>query len=350
MFIGYGYGYPRSLILGGSGNSSFVITVNTALAGSASNTIQLPIQGTGMVINWGDGSSSTHTQTATPAPANWITKTYAASGTYQISISPQITRIFFNDTGDKAKLTFIDNWGTAVWSSMAAAFHGCSAMQGRWNDVPVLTSVTSMASAFQNCALFNYAMNNWNTSAVTNMFGMFAGASVFNQNIGSWNTAAATNMSFMFNDSAFNQNIGSWNTAAVTNMQGMFQSNSVFNQNISGWNVSAVSNMQNLFLFALAFNQNIGSWNLRLAGVNMAGMLNNNGMNTANYSQTLIGWANYASGNSNTPASVTLGATGRTYNNTSYVGTTYTDAVSARAYLVGVSPNPAWTISGDSQV
>jgi hypothetical protein len=60
---------------------------------------------------------------------------------------------------------------------------------------------------------------------------------------------------------------------------------------------------------------------------------------TENYSRTLIGWANYASANSDTPASVTLGAGTRTYNDTAYTtGLTYNDAAAARAYLVGTPP------------
>jgi hypothetical protein len=80
-------------------------------------------------------------------------------------------------------------------------------------------------------------------------------------------------------------------------------------------------------------------------------MLNSCGMNAENYSRTLIGWANSVDANGDLPSGSALGATGRTYNNTAYVsGQTYNDAVSARAYLTGVSPDPAWTISGDAQV
>ena len=80
-------------------------------------------------------------------------------------------------------------------------------------------------------------------------------------------------------------------------------------------------------------------------------MLNNCGMSTENYSRTLIGWANSVDANGDLPSGSTLGATGRTYNSTAYVsGQTYNDAVSARAYLTGAAPDPAWTISGDTQV
>jgi len=109
--------------------------------------------------------------------------------------------------------------------------------------------------------------------------------------------------------------------------------------------------MGGVFQFASAFNQNIGAWSLRTAGVTLTNMLNNCGMSTENYSRTLIGWANSVDANGDLPSGSTLGATGRTYNNTAYVsGQTYNDAVSARAYLTGAAPDPAWTISGDTQV
>jgi hypothetical protein len=77
-------------------------------------------------------------------------------------------------------------------------------------------------------------------------------------------------------------------------------------------------------------------------------MLNSCGMNTENYSRTLIGWANSVSANGNLPSGVTLGATSETYDCVDYVtGATYTNAVAARTYLdLGI---PAWTFNGDSQ-
>jgi hypothetical protein len=56
------------------------------------------------------------------------------------------------------------------------------------------------------------------------------------------------------------------------------------------------------------------------------------GMDCYNYSQTLIGWA----ANSNTPNTLTLGATGLQYG---------TNAVSARDLLINTK---GWTISGDA--
>jgi surface protein len=257
----------------------------------------------------------------------------------------------------------IGSWNTAAVTQMNGMFTGAAAFNqniGGWNTA----AVTTMSNMFQSTPFNNGgsdSIKDWNTAAVTNMSNMFNDANAFNQNIGSWNTAAVTNMSNMFNNaSVFNQNIGSWNTAAVTNMETMFQNARDFNQDISGWNVSAVTNMNSMFrrtftIGSNAFNQSLAAWQLRLAGVSMVDMFSVAGSSTLslsveNYSRTLIGWANYVSANSNTPASVTLGGGSRQYNDTAYVaGQTYNDAVAARAYLVGVAPDPAWTITDGGQ-
>jgi hypothetical protein len=107
-----------------------------------------------------------------------------------------------------------------------------------------------------------------------------------------------------------------------------------------------------MFFDATSFNQDIGSWTLNTS-VNLSTMLTNCGMNTTNYSLTLMGWANdvFTRG---VPINLTLGASDLTYDNTvRSTGLTFNDAVSARTFLVtaGIPPDGAgWTITGDSDV
>jgi surface protein len=276
---------------------------------------------------------------------NWTIKTTGAvnmSGMFQSAAA-------FNQP--------IGSWNTSSVTTMQSMFQSASAFNqdiGGWNT----GNVTNMQQMFSGASAFNQDIGGWNTSSVTTMSNMFQSASGFNQYIGGWNTSSVTIMSFMFNGaSAFNQDIGGWNTSSVTAMSNMFQNANAFNQDISGWNVSSVTTMQDMFSRTLsganAFNQDLGAWSLRLTGVNMTSMFFSSfatmSLSTENYSRTLIGWANYVSANSDTPASVTLGAGTRTYNDTAYTtGLTYNDAAAARAYLVGTPPT--WVISDGGQV
>jgi surface protein len=259
----------------------------------------------------------------------------------------------------------IGSWNTGAVTNMTRMFSEAAAFNqniGSWNT----GAVTNMSYMFQQASSFNQNIGSWNIGAVTNMSYMFQQASSFNQNIGSWNTAAVTNMSGVFfeasafnnggsstinnwntaavNDmtnmfygaTSFNQNIGSWNTGAVTNMLQMFFEARAFNQNIGNWNTGAVTSMFRMFFNAIVFNQNLGSWNLN-ANVDLSIMLNNSGMDCANYAATLVGW----NANPTTPNGRTLGAFGRTYGPT---------ATAARANLVLAtgSGGKGWTITGDA--
>jgi surface protein len=308
----------------------FVVVVDTSLAAGA--TVRIPVNArTGVAdrtIDWGDGAVETQNG-ANPE------HTYAIDGEYTIKMYGATTTILGNSLSAnwQQRVTRIVQWGKAIgWTNFTSGLQGCTQNVKVPKDIPRTED--------------GYAAN------VTNISNMFRSTNLFNQDIGLWNTAAVLNMTnLFFGASAFNQNIGSWNTAAVTNMAGIFLNASVFNQNIGSWNTASVTNMSQAFQGAAAFNQNIGSWSLRTASVTLTNMLDNCGMSTENYSRTLIGWANSVDANGDLPSGSTLGATGRTYNNTAYVsGQTYNDAVSARAYLTGAAPDPAWTISGDTQV
>ncbi len=200
---------------------------------------------------------------------------------------------------------------------------------GNWNT----QNVADMSSMFVNATSFNQDIGNWNTQNVTNMIEMFALATNFNQDIGNWNTQNVTNMIEMFALATnFNQDIGNWNTDAVTDMNYMFYQATNFNQNIGNWNTDAVTDMSYMFYQATNFNQNIGNWNISNV-TNMSNMLDNSGLNTANYDATLIGWAAQT-----VNPNINLGAT----------GLTYCAGEAARNTLTSAPNN--WTITGDNFV
>lgn len=230
-------------------------------------------------VDWGDLSSSS-SQTGDAS------HTYASAGTYTVSITGTFPRIYFNNTGDKTKIMTISNWGTNAWTSMSAAFMGCSNLTITASDFPNLTGVTSLSFMFAGASSLNQNLGGWTTSTITNMSNMFNGATAFNQDISGWTVNNVISMNAMFQGaSAFNQDISGWTTTNLQDMTSIFANASSFNQDISGWTTTNANTMSNLFNGAIAFNQDISGWTV--SGVlNMAGMFNN----AQAFNQDISGW------------------------------------------------------------
>ncbi|MCB0495214.1 MAG: BspA family leucine-rich repeat surface protein [Cyclobacteriaceae bacterium] len=263
---------------------------------------------------------------------------------YQITISGNFPRIYFNNGGDKDKILTIENWGDQAWTSFANAFYGCSNLNVTDTEAPDLTNVIDLSGMFNACTtlnadfsvwdvttinnmsrmfqdatsfngdistwdvsnvmdmsyLFSFAssfngnLSTWRTGNVTTMRSMFGGATSFNQpipfvaGIGYWDTSNVTNMTIMFSASdSFNQDISSWDVSKVTSFSGMFNSAIAFNQDISGWTINTTSSvyMNTMFANALAFNQPLDSWNVSNV-VNMNAMF----LNAPVFDQPLGSW------------------------------------------------------------
>ncbi|WP_298420613.1 BspA family leucine-rich repeat surface protein [uncultured Kordia sp.] len=268
--------------------SEFITTWKTDNPGTSNNNqITIPAIEGNYTVDWGD-TSTPDTNVFGP-----ITHTYAAAGTYTVTISGAFTTIYFNDGGDKEKILSVENWGDPVWNSMGRAFKGCTNLVVNAPDMPDLSQVTSMAGMFDGAVAMNQDIGNWDVSNVQNMDGMFRntsfnqdisnwdvsnvsvfafmfdGATAFNQNLSAWGTrlGSADNMASMFRGATnFNGNIENWNVTTVTNMVGMFEG-TAFNRNINTWNVSNVQNMAFMFSDATVFNQPLNDWATRLGNV-----------------------------------------------------------------------------------
>ena len=364
---------------------------------------QLPVKFPSTITNISRMFQSGNISTQAPELATWNT----------VNVT-NMERVFFNCASFN---TNIGSWNTSNVTTMARMFGNATAFNQNitsWNTA----NVTDMNYMFNYATSFNQNINSWNVAKVTNMSYMFGNATAFNQILNSWNTASVSNITYMFNNAilynggnmegwnisgvtslkgtfagatAFNGLVGSWNTTNVTDMSETFQNCINFNQNLGYWqtgNVTTTANMfdgassfnqalpsnwiktrymNQMFLNASAFNQDIGDWQLYKSGkgafpysIDMLQMLNGCGMNTANYSKTLIKWCNYQhfnNGGQDEPVFCRLGSGGRTYHNTTYSGNyPYTNAVAARAYLIQNTPNvqpgggKKWTITGDALV
>lgn len=145
-----------------------IIVVDTTKAGSASNTFVLPIikaTTETVKIYWGDGTNSIGVNGDN-------THVYAASGVYTVKIESKIFGgIYFNNGGDKAKITKVVSFGRGVIRSLATSFYGCSSLTAI--DDPTLISVgTDATNILRGCSLLS-TIPNINFSKVTNAFAAF---------------------------------------------------------------------------------------------------------------------------------------------------------------------------------
>ena len=322
-------------MLSWSASAQMVLEFNTNL--SEGKTITLPLYGTvNATVNWGDGNNNTYTVEGLQE------HTYAAEGTYTVSISGSLTHFGYDNAGSIPnidKLVRVTSFGNIGLTSLSNAFYGAvnlielppqlpstvgslesmlrqasdfnfdiggwdvsnvSSMFNLFRDATSfnqniggwdVSNTGDMGYMFSGATAFNQDIGSWNVSKVYNMFCMFSGAESFNQDIGSWDVSKATIMSYMFRGAnVFNQDISSWNVSGVYEMANMFSWTSNFNQDISSWDVSRVINMTEMFSNAIAFNQDIGSWDVGNV-TNMTDMFKDVTLSTNNYNNILIGWA-----------------------------------------------------------
>ncbi|MEO1051719.1 MAG: BspA family leucine-rich repeat surface protein [Bacteroidota bacterium] len=253
------------LLLVNTAEAQFITIWQTDNPGSSNdNEIRIPTTGTGYDYNvlWTEVGNPANTGTLNNITGTQII-TFPSAGTYRIEITGTFPRIFFNGSNDRRKILSIEQWGSNAWTSMAAAFRGCSNLVVSAPDAPNLSGVTDMSQMFRSATSMNNDLSSWDVSTVTDMSRLFQGANTFNNNISTWNTGNVTNMNYMFQGaSVFDSDISSWDVSNVTTMIEMFRVASAFNQDIGGWNVGNVTNMQSMFSFALNFNQDIGGWDV----------------------------------------------------------------------------------------
>ena len=184
---------------------AFVTTWETT---TTDESITLPIVGSSMTVNWGDGN--------TTAASGSVSHTYNTAGDYTVQITGGLTGFRLGGAADASKLVSIDQWGTASWTTMDNAFRGASNMVYNAGDAPDLSGVTDMTRMFDRASSFNGNISSWDVSSVTDMSHMFKRASSFNQPLSSWNVSSVTDMTSMFDRAnAFSQNLGTWYVVPV---------------------------------------------------------------------------------------------------------------------------------------
>jgi len=295
-------------------DAAFVSTWKTAITSAGSSTssqVKLPLLSSGtynFTVKWGDGNSDTITAYNAAA----VTHTYGASGTYTIGITGTFTGFQFNNSGDRAKLISINQWGNLKLGNTTAHFYGAYNMTITANDHLNLSGTTDLSSSFRACYnltaipgisgadtaavtnmsltfsdafAFNSDISTWKVSSVTTMLQTFLNAYAFNSSINAWDVSAVTSFSNTFREAhAFNQPLGAWKTSAATTMNAMFYNAYAFNQDINTWDTSHVTDMTYMF-YGGSFNKPLNSWNVS-AVTSFSLMFRGN----ANFNQALSNW------------------------------------------------------------
>jgi hypothetical protein len=172
----------------------FITTWRTT---AANETIEIPV--TGVNHNYdivtSDGQSFT-------GETGSKTITFPTAGDYDISISGDFPRIYFQNQGSYLKIIDIKQWGDIVWYSFRQSFHGCANLVGTYTDIPNVTNVRDYYAAFYNASLFNGSVLNWpihNVNSVTMQY-MLGNASNFDKSLASWDITTVWNMSYLLSN------------------------------------------------------------------------------------------------------------------------------------------------------
>lgn len=323
----------KKLVLpGNSGNivdnPDFVFTVDTTQAGSASDTVVLPLLSGGTysgTIDWGDGSTSVLSY------AN-RTHVYSSSGTYTITISGTIEGWRFAATGDRLKILDVSNWGNLNITT-GRAFQFCENLDISATDHPILSSSDSASSLFQSCNLTNVDFSTWDFSSCTNFKSFLNNNPSFIGNVEGIIHVGVTSISTAFGKTALgNQDFSTWD---VVNISGWFEAfrdaGLGENADFTGWVPSGA--LTNTFIINPLFKgDGLDTWNIGgITSVNFASCT----LSTANYDALLVAWEAQSPSNA-----VTANFGSSTY-------TSGSAAATARASLISTF---GWTITDGGAV
>jgi len=193
-----------------------IIVVDTTKAGSASNTFVLPIikDTTETVkIYWGDGTNSMGVNGDN-------THVYAASGVYTVKIESRLFGgIYFNNLGDKDKITKIANYGQGVSRLNIGSFFGCSSLLSI--DIGnIVSNGTDALNQYRGCTALT-TVPLFNLSNCTNVSYMFYQCTALT-NVPLLNLSKVTNARSMFSQCTALTTVPLFDVSRVTNTYTMF--------------------------------------------------------------------------------------------------------------------------------
>lgn len=172
------YKQPEGRFVSATANSHGAPDEGTVFDGMlrfGGKTLDLPLTGGPVTVDWGDGITNAS-----------LTHTYTSPGLHTVSISGTATHFGYLPgycTGDVGStgITAVASFGDLGITSLRGAFGGTTHLTAVPAALP--PGVTDAAFMFCNARAFNGSIGAWDTSAVTDMTGMFIGASAFSQPI-----------------------------------------------------------------------------------------------------------------------------------------------------------------------
>ena len=218
-----------------------IIVVDTTKAGSASNTFVLPIikDVTEVVkIEWGDGTSSMGVNGNN-------THVYAASGVYTVKIESKVFGgIYFNNGGDKAKITKIANYGQGVSRLNIGNFYGCSSLLSI--DIgDIVSNGTNASNQYRGCTALT-TVPLFDLSSVTNAYAMFYQCNGLTT-VPLFNLSKCTSTRSMFALCSSLTTVPLFDLSSVTDAYAMFSSCTNLTT-VPLFNLSKVTNTYTMFL------------------------------------------------------------------------------------------------------
>ena len=280
----------------------------------------------------------------------------ASINTWDVSSVRDFSACFAGGGSTSAFNANISNWdlsGVTKTGGLVSMFHGCLKFNQPLSNWTLPSPVTSLNGFLMGCEDFNQDISNFNMTNITDIGKMFYGCDDFNAtNLQNWERTTAgntstmaniTNMADLFNykkdvNKTFNNAISSWNTSGVTSMANLSANVTGNGQGmtsafVTGWDTSSVSNFSAAFKNAYDFNSNLGSLNITsLTNASQMFYTWASGQSTANYTDTIIGWATFVKAQTpDAPLNVNLSSqNGRTFD-TTRTASGFTPATAGRA-------------------
>ncbi len=127
-------------------DSAMILVYTTA---EENTTIQLPLYGATVIVDWGDGSAEQYAG----RNSGYRSHTYKTAGDHEVKIEGYLTQIKHSYDSTDIYLTSVRQWGSTRLESMEDAFYNCTKLSSiPGDDYAAFADIQSFNNAFRNCS------------------------------------------------------------------------------------------------------------------------------------------------------------------------------------------------------